>query len=84
MKSQVTVNNAESYVAACEAGLGLIQSPGVSLQESLRSGKLIEILPKLRAQPLPIYVIYPHRRNLPRRVRVLIDWVERILGEHYR
>jgi DNA-binding transcriptional LysR family regulator len=84
MKSHVTVNNAESYVAACEAGLGMIQSPGVSLQESLRSGKLIEILPKLRAQSLPIYVIYPHRRNLPRRVRVLIDWVERILGENYR
>jgi DNA-binding transcriptional LysR family regulator len=84
MKSQVTVNNAESYVAACEAGLGIIQSPSVSLRESLRLGLVVEILPKLKAEPLPIYVLYPHRRNLPRRVRVFIDWVERILGENYR
>jgi DNA-binding transcriptional LysR family regulator len=84
MKSYVTVNNAESYVAACEAGLGIIQSPAATLQESLRQGRLVEILPKLKGQPLPIYVLYPHRRNLPRRVRVFIDWVERTLSAHYR
>lgn len=84
MKSYVTVNNAESYVAACEAGLGIIQSPSATLQESLRQGRLVEILPKLKGQPLPIYVLYPHRRNLPRRVRVFIDWVERTLSAHYR
>jgi hypothetical protein len=29
-------------------------------------------------------VLYPHRRNLPRRVRVFIDWIERILSDNYR
>lgn len=84
MQSYVTVNNAESYVAACEAGLGIIQSPAGTLAESLRQGKLVEILPKLKGEPLPIYVLYPHRRNLPRRVRVFIEWVESVLSEHHR
>jgi len=83
MKSYITVNNADSYAAACEAGLGIIQSPAPSLRESLNSGKLIEVLPKLRSAPLPIYVLYPHRRHLPRRVRVLIEWIESILRENY-
>ena len=84
MKSSITVNNAESYVAACEAGLGIIQSPARTLQEPLRAGRLVEILPKLKPQPIPVYVLYPHRRNLSRRVRAFIEWVERILSPNYR
>ncbi len=84
MKSYITVNNAESYASACEAGLGIIQSPARSLREPLRSGRLVRILPKLMLEPLPLYVLYPHRRNLSRRVRVFIEWVEKILRPNYR
>lgn len=84
MKSYITVNSAESYASACEAGLGIIQSPAPSLQPLLRAGKLVEILPKLKFDPMPIYVLYPHRRNLPRRVRLFIDWVEKTLSVRYR
>jgi DNA-binding transcriptional LysR family regulator len=84
MKSYITVNSAESYAAACEAGLGIVQSPAPSLQPLLRAGKLVEILPKLKIDPVPIYVLYPHRRNLPRRVRLFIDWVEKTLSVRYR
>lgn len=80
MKSRVTVDNAESYVAACEAGLGIIQSPAASLRESCRSGRLVEVLPTLKAPPLPIHILYPHRRQLPRRVRVFIEWVQAVLA----
>lgn len=74
MKGRVTVNNAESYVAAAVAGLGLIQVPLISLDE-LKSGKLVEVLPKHRAAPMPVSILYPHRRQLSRRVRVFIDWL---------
>jgi DNA-binding transcriptional LysR family regulator len=84
MKSHVIVNNAESYVAACEAGLGIIQSPAPSLHSALQAGKLVEILPKLKMNPMPIYVLYPHRRNMPRRVRLFVEWIEGILKEKYR
>jgi len=84
MKSYVTVDSAEAYASACEAGLGIIQSPARSLEEALRAGTLVQILPKLNLEPLPVYVLYPHRRNLSRRVRVFIEWVEGILSPNYR
>ncbi len=84
MKSRITVNNAESYAAAAEAGLGIIQSPLPSLRKSLQGGALVQILPKLKLEPLAIYVLYPHRRNLPRRVRLFSEWIEQTLKEIYR
>jgi DNA-binding transcriptional LysR family regulator len=79
MRGQVTVNNAEAYVAAAVAGLGLIQTPRSSLEEELRSGRLVEVLPRLRARPMPVAILYPHRRQLSRRVRVFVDWLEGLL-----
>ena len=42
-------------------------------------GELVEILPDLRPEPLPVLVVVAHRHNLSRRVRFFIDWLEQIL-----
>lgn len=75
MRGRVTVNNTEAYVAAAVAGLGMIQVPRHGLVEELRTGRLVEVLPRLRARPMPVTVLYPHRRQLSRRVRVFTDWL---------
>ncbi len=80
MRGLVTVNNAEAYAAAAIAGLGLIQVPrSRGLHEELRSRRLVEVLPKLRARPMPLTILYPHRRQLSRRVRVFIEWLEAVV-----
>ncbi|MEX9253516.1 LysR family transcriptional regulator [Pseudenterobacter timonensis] len=71
----LTVNSTETYNAACLAGLGIIQAPRVGVREALRRKKLIEILPQYRAAPMPVSLIYPHRRNLSRRVRLFMEWL---------
>ena len=83
MRGQMTVNSAEAYVAAAVAGLGLIQTPRSSLDEELRSGRLVEVVPRLRARPMPVSILYPHRRQLSRRVRVFIDWLEALLKQRH-
>lgn len=80
MRGQVTVNNAEAYVAAALAGLGLIQSPRSSMEAELASGQLVEVLPKLRARSMPVSILYPHRRQLSRRVRVFMDWLAQTIS----
>jgi DNA-binding transcriptional LysR family regulator len=75
MSGRLTVNNAEAYVAAAVAGLGLIQVPMQSLEEELRSGQLVEVLPQHRAASMPVSILYPNRRQLSRRARVFIDWL---------
>jgi DNA-binding transcriptional LysR family regulator len=82
MRGQVTVNNAQAYQAACLAGLGLIQVPRLGVQDLLDQGALVEVLPQLRARAMPLHLIYPHRRQLPRRVRVLMDWMAELVISH--
>lgn len=79
LKANVTVNNAESYSNACLAGLGIIQVPRVSAREQLRDGSFIEVLPALMARPMPISLLYPNRRHLPKRVQVFMDWLSELM-----
>lgn len=71
----VAVNNGDAYVAACEAGFGIIQAPAYQVRDQLASGLLVEILPGHRPPALPLTVLYPHGRQLPPRLRVFIDWL---------
>ena len=75
----VTVNSTETYRAACLAGLGIIQVPRTGVRELLKSKKLVEILPQYRAAPLPVSLLYPHRRNLSRRVHLFMEWLTDVM-----
>ena len=78
---QVTVNCAETYIACCLAGLGLIQVPAYDVRRHLAAGELVEVMPDLRAEPMPIAFVYPARNRLSRRLKVFMDWASRLLAE---
>jgi len=78
----VTVNSTETYRAACIAGLGIIQVPAIGVQPLLESGQLVEVLHHFPAKPMPISLLYPHRRNVARRVRVFMEWLSQVLQEY--
>ncbi len=78
----VTVNSTETYRAACLAGLGIIQVPASGVRPLLLSGQLQEILPAYPARPMPVSLLYPDRRNVPRRVRVFMEWLTRTVGDY--
>jgi DNA-binding transcriptional LysR family regulator len=75
MTGALTVNNSDAYLAACLAGLGIIQAPDVGLGPYLRTGELVEVLPGHRAAPMPVSLLYAHRRHLPRRVQAFMNWM---------
>ncbi len=79
MDGAVTVNNAEAYMAACLAGMGIIQVPVLQPLAHLRSGALVEVLPQFAAPPMPLNLLYANRRNLSLRVRVVMDWLADIV-----
>lgn len=81
MRSQVAANNAETYIACALAGLGLIQIPAYDVREHLAAGELVEVLPNARAEPLPVQLVYPHRRNLSRRMQAFVGWLETVLAD---
>ncbi|MEO4045993.1 LysR family transcriptional regulator [Pseudomonas sp. CAU 1711] len=75
MPGALTVNSTDAYSQACLAGLGLIQVPRVGVLPQLADGRLVEVLPAYRAAPMPVVLLYPHRRNLSKRVQLFMDWL---------
>ena len=82
MQGAITVNNAEAYQAACLAGLGLIQVPFVGVRELIDQGRLLEVLPRWPAPPMPLSLVYANRRNLSTRVRYVMDWLHGVLVDY--
>lgn len=82
MRSIITVNSADAYMAACAAGLGIIQAPRTGLAASLAAGTLVEILPELCAAPMPVSIVHGHARNVPKRVRAVMSWLAHQLEPH--
>ncbi|WP_434557360.1 LysR family transcriptional regulator [Pseudomonas sp. Z5-35] len=79
LPGELTVNNADAYVTACEAGFGLVQVPRYHVQRQLAEGRLIEVLKDHPVPLWPISMVYPPHRQLSPRVRVFIDWVIELL-----
>ena len=78
MRALVTVNNADAYEAACRAGLGIIQAP--KWRRPSRD-QLIEVLPDHTCRPMPVTLLHAHGKNVPKRVRAVMTWLEHVLTE---
>ncbi|MGL3213688.1 LysR family transcriptional regulator [Bradyrhizobium sp. BR 1433] len=81
MRGRVTVNSAEAYIACCLAGLGLIQIPAYDVKRHIDAGELVELMPRHRAAPMPMTLLYPHRQHLSRRLQVFADWLTDLLKQ---
>ena len=75
MPGALTVNNVDAYTAGCLAGLGICQDPLGVVEKFLKSGALVEVLPKFRPEPMPVKIVYPQRKLLSKRMRVFLDWL---------
>jgi DNA-binding transcriptional LysR family regulator len=60
---------------AAQLGVGIVQLPLMSVEEDLRDGTLIDILPGWEPRVGIIHAIFPSRRGLRPAVRLLIDYL---------
>jgi DNA-binding transcriptional LysR family regulator len=82
LRGALHVNSVQTYEAAGVAGLGLIQAPLLAIGRYLESGALIELLPDFQHKPLDVSLVVAHRRNLSRRVRAFMKWIENLLAPY--
>lgn len=75
MRSLVTVNSSDAYRAACRAGLGITQVPAFGVAAELAAGSLVEVLPELASEPMPVTFVHAHGRTVPKRVRAVMTWI---------
>jgi DNA-binding transcriptional LysR family regulator len=82
MSGVITVNSAEAYQESCLSGLGIIQAPAAGVRHLIEAGLLVEVAPDLRAEPMPVSLVYVQRRNLSRRVQMFMSWVAEVMKPH--
>jgi DNA-binding transcriptional LysR family regulator len=82
VRSILAVDNAETYVAACLAGLGMIQVPAYDVRHHIESGALVAVLPRFTASALPISLVYPSRKQVPQRLERFATWVAALFERH--
>lgn len=68
-------NNGDTARAAALAGLGVIWQPTFLVGEDLRAGRLVELLPGYRMADIDVIAVYPSRRHLSAKVRVMVDFL---------
>ena len=59
-------------------GLGVVHSNWWTLRHDLATGALIEVLKPYAVEGQPISVVYPPTRHVPRKLRVMIDFLVEI------
>lgn len=79
MRSAIVVNGTDAYQAACLAGLGLIQAPVHGTRRLVDAGLLVEVMPAFTAAPMPVSLLYPHRRQLAPRVQAMLNWITQVV-----
>jgi len=45
----------------------------------IEEGLLIKVLPQYEAEPMPVSLLYPSRRQPPKRLIVFMDWLQSIM-----
>ncbi|CAB3807289.1 LysR family transcriptional regulator [Paraburkholderia fynbosensis] len=54
---------------------GIAQLFDFTVEDDLRSGRLVEFLADFRPPPQPVYAVYPSNRHLPAKVRTFADFL---------
>lgn len=71
--SRLRISDGEGLVEAVGLGMGLCQMPDYMAADALARGFLVEVLPALRPEPLPISLVVASGRLLPARVKVALE-----------
>ena len=72
---RMRTNSGDTCCAAAVQHQGIVLQPTFLVGRHLASGELVEVLPQYRSLELGVYAVYPSRKHLTPKVRVLIDFL---------
>jgi len=72
----LTSNIADSLRVAALNGSGLIQLPSYMIGLDIQSGRLMPVLEKFEPKPLPINLVYAHRKHMSVKIRSFVEYMQ--------
>jgi len=76
VKGRVRTRNSEGIREALLSGLGIGYAPIWHFSDEIETGRLVVLLHGYEPKPEPIHAVYPSRRFVPHKTRVMIDFLE--------
>lgn len=73
-------NDTQACIGAMVAGLGFGQVLSYQVEDLVSAGALVPVLERYAPPPIPVSLVFPHRRLLSPRTRALVDWLQRDLA----
>ncbi|WP_062014163.1 LysR family transcriptional regulator [Aureimonas sp. AU4] len=75
VSGRFSANSPYTVRAATLAGLGVALIPEFIVRDDIAQGRLVALLDDFVPKDAGIYAVFPHRRHLPARTRVFVDFL---------
>ena len=79
MRSVITVNSTDRTTRRASPASASSSRRGIGVLGSIAAGDMVKILPQHPCEPLPVSLVHAHGRNVPRHVRVVMNWLADVL-----
>jgi DNA-binding transcriptional LysR family regulator len=81
LRPRLHSNNGDTCRAGALQHLCIVLQPGFLVGADVRAGRLVELLPEYSAGDLGIHALYPSRRHVAPKVRLMIDFLATALSK---
>lgn len=75
VSGRFVANSSGAVRQAALAGHGIAMLPDLMVFDDVSAGRLVRLLTEYPLQRVPVYLVYPSRRNLAPRTRVVMDFI---------
>ncbi len=82
VKGRISCNSGQVLLDSAVKGLGLVQLPDYYVNQSLKTGELVEVLSQYRDKTEGIWALYPHNRQLSYKIKLLIEFLKENINRH--
>lgn len=83
LSSSILVNDSATLLQSLLVGMGIGHLPCLLAQHHLDKGELVKVLPHIHSPSRPLWLLYPQREFVPKRLEVFIEWVTGIFKSYY-
>jgi DNA-binding transcriptional LysR family regulator len=68
-------DSADALLPLALGDAGIALGPDYLLEDDLKAGRLIRLLPQYATHEIPVHAVYPHSHFLPAKIRTFIDFL---------
>jgi DNA-binding transcriptional LysR family regulator len=75
VSGRFVANNGDALRIIAREAIGIIVAPQFVVEEEMKAGHLVRLLPEYRTVAFPVHAVYPHSRYLSAKARTFIDFL---------